>query len=43
MDPSALPASILKRLPVRFNYNDNYMKVPGHAEKWVHTYRRKVA
>lgn len=22
--PSALPASILKRLPVRFNYNDNY-------------------
>lgn len=24
MDPSALPASILKRLPVRFNYDDNY-------------------
>lgn len=24
MDPSLLPASILKRLPVRFNYNDNY-------------------
>lgn len=23
-DPSNLPASILKRLPVRFNYNDNY-------------------
>ncbi len=23
-DPSELPASILKRLPVRFNYNDNY-------------------
>jgi UDP-galactopyranose mutase len=23
-EPSALPASILKRLPVRFNYNDNY-------------------
>ena len=22
--PSALPASILKRLPVRFDYNDNY-------------------
>ena len=22
--PSALPASILKRLPVRFNYDDNY-------------------
>lgn len=24
MSPSELPASILKRLPVRFNYNDNY-------------------
>jgi len=24
MDPSELPASILKRLPVRFNYDDNY-------------------
>ena len=24
MAPSALPASILKRLPVRFNYDDNY-------------------
>ena len=24
MDPEALPASILKRLPVRFNYDDNY-------------------
>jgi UDP-galactopyranose mutase len=23
-EPSELPASILKRLPVRFNYNDNY-------------------
>ena len=23
-EPSALPASILKRLPVRFNYNDSY-------------------
>ena len=23
-DPSELPASILKRLPVRFNYDDNY-------------------
>lgn len=23
-EPTALPASILKRLPVRFNYNDNY-------------------
>lgn len=24
VDPAALPAEILKRLPVRFNYNDNY-------------------
>lgn len=24
VSPSSLPASILKRLPVRFNYNDNY-------------------
>jgi UDP-galactopyranose mutase len=24
LDPSKLPASILKRLPVRFNYDDNY-------------------
>lgn len=24
VNPDALPASILKRLPVRFNYNDNY-------------------
>lgn len=24
LDPSVLPASILKRLPVRFDYNDNY-------------------
>lgn len=23
-DPKTLPASILKRLPIRFNYNDNY-------------------
>ena len=23
-DPTALPASILKRLPIRFNYDDNY-------------------
>jgi len=27
-EPSALPASILKRLPVRFNYNDNYYNSP---------------
>jgi UDP-galactopyranose mutase len=38
-EPSALPASILKRLPVRFNYNDNYynniyqgMPVNGYTE-----------
>src|SRR5690606_6677793 len=24
LEPSELPASILKRLPVRFNYDDNY-------------------
>ena len=24
LDPKDLPASILKRLPIRFNYNDNY-------------------
>lgn len=24
LDPSVLPASILQRLPIRFNYNDNY-------------------
>jgi UDP-galactopyranose mutase len=27
-DPSELPASILKRLPVRFNYDDNYFAHP---------------
>ena len=27
-EPSALPASILKRLPVRFNYDDNYYNNP---------------
>jgi UDP-galactopyranose mutase len=26
VEPAALPASILKRLPVRFNYDDNYFK-----------------
>ncbi len=25
-DPSKLPADILKRLPIRFNYNDNYYR-----------------
>lgn len=28
LDPTALPASILKRLPVRFNYDDNYFSHP---------------
>ena len=28
LDPSELPASILKRLPVRFDYNDNYFSHP---------------
>lgn len=27
-EPSELPASIIKRLPVRFNYNDNYYANP---------------
>ncbi|MCD2425196.1 UDP-galactopyranose mutase [Niabella pedocola] len=27
-EPKELPASILKRLPVRFNYNDNYYNSP---------------
>jgi len=27
-EPSQLPANILKRLPVRFNYNDNYYAMP---------------
>ncbi|MBU2655826.1 UDP-galactopyranose mutase [Acidomonas methanolica] len=28
LDPRQLPASILKRLPVRFNYDDNYFSHP---------------
>ncbi|MBB2176338.1 NAD(P)-binding protein [Gluconacetobacter johannae] len=28
VSPTALPASILKRLPVRFNYDDNYFSHP---------------
>jgi UDP-galactopyranose mutase len=28
VDPAQLPASILKRLPVRFDYNDNYFAHP---------------
>lgn len=35
IDPKELPASILKRLPVRFNYDDNYFshKYQGIPEK----------
>lgn len=28
LEPTALPASILKRLPLRFNYDDNYFNHP---------------
>ena len=31
LDPSALPASILKRLPLRFNYDDAYFDHPHQA------------
>jgi len=31
MEPTGLPASILKRLPVRFNYNDTYFNHPHQA------------
>jgi len=30
-DPTELPASILKRLPLRFNYNDSYFNHPNQA------------
>ncbi len=30
-DPTELPASILKRLPLRFNYNDSYFNHPYQA------------
>jgi len=30
-DPTELPASILKRLPLRFNYNDSYFNHPHQA------------
>jgi len=30
-DPTKLPASILKRLPLRFNYNDSYFNHPHQA------------
>lgn len=40
MEPSALPASILKRLPVRFNYDDNYYAskfqgIPEHGYSYI--------
>lgn len=31
VEPSKLPASILKRLPLRFNYNDSYFNHPYQA------------
>jgi len=31
MEPRELPASILKRLPLRFNYDDNYFNHPHQA------------
>ncbi len=31
LDPTSLPASILKRLPVRFNYDDSYFNHPHQA------------
>ena len=31
LDPTQLPASILKRLPVRFNYDDSYFNHPHQA------------
>lgn len=40
MEPSELPASILKRLPVRFNYDDNYYAstfqgIPEHGYTYI--------
>lgn len=40
VDPASLPASILKRLPVRFNYEDNYYSsafqgLPKHGYTYV--------
>ena len=40
VDPSRLPATILKRLPVRFNYDDNYYShcyqgIPRHGYNWT--------
>ena len=40
LEPSELPASILKRLPVRFNYDDNYYSsrfqgIPEHGYTYI--------
>jgi len=40
VDPASLPASILKRIPVRFNYDDNYYSsafqgLPKHGYTYV--------
>ncbi len=40
MEPAELPASILKRLPVRFNYDDNYYAskyqgIPRHGYSYI--------
>jgi UDP-galactopyranose mutase len=43
-DPEALPASILKRLPVRFNYDDNYFfhKYQGIPEEGYTTLIERI-
>lgn len=46
VSPSELPASILKRLPVRFNYDDNYFfhKYQGMPEKgYTHIVKKILA
>ena len=45
VDPAALPASILKRLPVRFNYDDNYYNsiISGHAETGLYQPSQRFA
>ena len=42
LDPTQLPASILKRLPLRFNYDDSYFAHPHQAIP-VHGYTQMVA
>ena len=45
LHPSDLPASILKRLPVRFHDDDNYYAstYQGDTSPWVHAHRRADA